>query len=131
MGIAILSTKFHKDQIELMLKAARDEASKLGLEISKEEFVPGSMEQPLALKRLLQQPDIKGVVVLGIIEKGETKHGLVMAQAVNEAIIRLSLEFDKPLGVGILGPEILPNQIPQRLEPYARAAVVALHTMLL
>jgi len=36
----------------------------------------------------------------------------------------------KPIGIGILGPEILPSQIPSRLRPYARDAVKALAMML-
>jgi len=78
-----------------------------------------------ALKRLLRDTRVDGAVVLGIIESGETKHGFVMAQAVINAIIDLQLEFMKPVGVGIIGPEILPSQIPSRVRPFARRAVQA------
>ena len=113
-----------------MLAAARATALECDLEIVEEVWVPGSIEKPLALKRLLMRNDIDGAVVLGIIEKGETAHGLVMGQVVYDAIIRLQLEFMKPIGLGILGPEIMPSQIPARLEGYARAAVVATAVML-
>jgi len=88
------------------------------------------MEAPLALKRLLMRDDIDAAVALGIIERGETKHGLVMGEVVYDAIIRLQLEFMKPIGFGILGPEILPEQIEKRVKPYARAAVEAAAKML-
>jgi 6,7-dimethyl-8-ribityllumazine synthase len=88
------------------------------------------MEKPLAAKRLLARDDIDAVVVLGIIERGETAHGRVMGQAVIQTLINLQLETNKPVGIGILGPEILPEQIPPRLGPYAQAAVRAVHTML-
>ena len=35
-------------------------------------------------------------------------HGKTMADAVLPALIELQLEFLKPIGVGILGPEITP-----------------------
>lgn len=74
--------------------------------------------------------DIDAAVVLGIIEKGETKHGFVMGQVVYDAIIKLQLEFMKPIGLGILGPSITPDQIQPRLDSYAVAAVSAADVML-
>jgi 6,7-dimethyl-8-ribityllumazine synthase len=129
--IALVLGSFHKKEVDQMLLAARDEAVKQGLQIVEEVWAPGSIEKPLALKRLLMRDDIDGAVVLGIIEHGETKHGLVMGQVVYDAIIKLQLEFMKPIGLGILGPEILHEQIPPRLDGYARAAVVATEKMLL
>lgn len=130
MKIGIIAGQFHAAQIAEMLDEARKVAASLGIEVVAEVMVPGSMEKPLALKRLLLRHDIDGAVVLGIIEKGETAHGLVMAQAVISAIIGLELETMKPTGVGILGPEIHPSQIPARIRPYAAAAVRAVAAML-
>jgi 6,7-dimethyl-8-ribityllumazine synthase len=42
----------------------------------------------------------------------------------------MQIELDKPIGVGILGPEIFPSQIEPRVASYARHAVEALHHML-
>ena len=113
-----------------MLDEARKTAAEKGLTIIEEVWVHGSIEKPLALKRLLQRDDVQGCVALGIIERGQTKHGLVMGEVVYEAIIRLMLEFMKPIGLGILGPEIDPEQIQPRVRPYAREAVVATAQML-
>lgn len=129
-NIALVLGAFHKKEVNQMLVCARDEAVKNNLQIIEEVWVPGSIEKPLALKRLLMRDDVDGAVVLGIIERGETKHGLVMGYVVYDAIIKLQLEFMKPIGLGILGPEILPDQIPPRLEGYARAAVAATAKML-
>lgn len=129
--IALVLGSFHKEYANQMLDAAREEARAHNLEIVEEVWVPGSIEKPLALKRLLMRDDIDGAVALGIIERGETKHGLVMGEVVYDAIIRLQLEFMKPIGLGILGPEILPEQIPPRVIGYAKAAVKAVAVMLL
>ncbi|HLD85443.1 MAG TPA: 6,7-dimethyl-8-ribityllumazine synthase [archaeon] len=129
-SIAILCGSFHAKEVEVMLKEAEKTADKHGLDVEKIQWVPGSMEKPLALKKLLQSKGIDGAVVLGIIEKGETKHGLVMAHAVIKSIIELELEFMKPVGVGILGPEIEPHQIESRLKLYAHNAVNAVAEML-
>lgn len=129
-NIALILGSFHKDQVEEMLDEARKAASELSLNIIAEIWVPGSYEKPLALKRLLMREDIDAVAVLGIIERGETKHGLVMAEVVMKKIVDLELEYMKPVGIGILGPEILPNQVPSRLRPYAKEAVKAVKEML-
>lgn len=129
-NIAIVLGSFHKKEVTQMLESARKTAQEHSLTIVEEVWVHGSMEKPLALKRLLMRDDIDGAVALGIIERGETKHGLVMGEVVYDAIIRLQLEFMKPIGLGILGPEILTEQIESRLEPYAREAVIATVQML-
>jgi 6,7-dimethyl-8-ribityllumazine synthase len=129
-NIAIILGSFHKQEVTEMLDETRKAAAKADLSIVEEIWVPGSYEKPLALKKMLMQDNVAGAVVLGIIERGETKHGLVMAQTVMPAILRLELEYMKPVGMGILGPEILPGHIQARLRPYARKAVMAVAHML-
>lgn len=130
MKITIITGSFHKSEADLMVEEVKSYCRENDIDIAKEIWVPGSMEKPLALKKELADPDVDGVVMLGIIERGETKHGLVMANVVIDAIVNLSLEFMKPVGVGILGPEILPSQIPARVKPYAKKAVEAVRRVL-
>ncbi len=129
-SIAIVATSFHKKHIDVMLEAAKKVAKQKNLSIKKEIWIPGSLEAPLALQTVLRSKEIDGAVVLGLIERGQTKHGLVMGTAVISAIIKIQLKLEKPIGVGILGPEILPSQIKPRLKPYAQDAVLAVWEML-
>ncbi len=129
-NIALVLGSFHKKKIKQMLAFATDEARKRLLKISGELWVPGSMEKPLAVKKFLLKKEIEAVAVLGIIEKGDTAHGRTMAAAVLPALIQLQLEFLKPVGIGILGPEITEQQIEVRLEPYARKSIAAVSEML-
>lgn len=129
-NIAIILGEFHKKETTEMLNEARKVAKENNLKIVEEIWVNGSYEKPLALKRVLKKKNIAGAVLLGIIERGETKHGLVMGQVVMQAVLSLELEFMKPVGIGILGPEILPEQINSRLVPHARQAVLAVTKML-
>lgn len=129
-NIAIVATSFHEKAVREMVTIARKTAKEEGLNIAKESWVPGCYEVPLALKRLFASNDIDGAVALGIIEKGETKHGMIMGMVVHDAIVRLELETDKPVGLGILGPEILLKQVPSRAKLYAKKSVLALKVML-
>jgi 6,7-dimethyl-8-ribityllumazine synthase len=128
-SIAIVCGSFHKDEIERMLAWAQDEASRHGLEIAEVVWVPGAMEVPLALDRLLNLEGIAGAACLGVIEKGQTQHGLAMGQAVIKSVIELQLVHEKPVGLGIIGPGAEPQHIEPRLEPHARAAIAAIASM--
>ena len=129
-NIAIVCGEFHRDEVEQMLEFAQAEATAHDLEVTQVIWVPGSMETPLALQRLLENWEVDAAVALGIIEKGETGHGATMGYAVTDAVIRLQLETGKPIGLGIIGPGAAPEHIPPRIEPHARAAVAAVARML-
>ena len=129
-NIAIVCGSYHKTEIERMLNLARDQAEKENLTIVEVIWVPGAMEVPLAISRVINNPEIHGAACLGIIEKGSTQHGLAMGQAVLSSIIDLQLESGKPIGLGIIGPGAEPKHIEPRLEPHARAAISAISSML-
>ncbi|MBT4066797.1 MAG: 6,7-dimethyl-8-ribityllumazine synthase [Euryarchaeota archaeon] len=128
--IAIVCGSFHKAEISRMLAYAENQAASEDMTIVEIVWVPGAMEVPLALSRLISRDDIHGAACLGIIEKGSTKHGLAMGQAVIKSIIELQLEHGKPIGLGIIGPGAEEKHIEPRLEPHARAAVSAISSML-
>ena len=129
MKIAAVCGSFHKEEIQRMLEYAENEANINGAEISKIIWVPGSMEVPLALNRLLEDNEVDAAIALGIIERGETQHGLVMGQAVTRSIFELQIKFDKSIGLGIIGPGAEKHHIEPRLEPHARSAVNAVIKM--
>jgi 6,7-dimethyl-8-ribityllumazine synthase len=129
-SIAFVLGQFHQQESAVMLQEGEQAADEMKMTVASRVWVPGSMEAPLAVKRLLIQGKVDGVIVLGIIERGETKHGVVMGTAVTNALIQLQLEFMKPIGMGVLGPEIYPSQIAARLRPYARSATAAVFHML-
>ena len=129
-NIAMVCGSYHKTEIERMLNLARDQAEKENLTIVEVIWVPGAMEVPLAISRVINNPQIHGAACLGIIEKGSTQHGLAMGQAVLSSIIDLQLESGKPIGLGIIGPGAEPEHIEPRLEPHARAAISAISSML-
>ena len=129
-SIAIVVGSYHKESVEKMVEKAKAVASDNNLIVEEVNWVPGSMEVPLQIKRLFLRDSIDGAVVLGIIENGETKHGLVMGKAVIDSLLNLQLASMKPIGFGIIGPGAKPEHIEERLIPYAENAVLALSEML-
>ena len=64
MNLGIVCGAFHRKQVERMLEYAHDEAEAKNWEVVEVAWVPGSMEAPLALERMLQNEDVHGAVVL-------------------------------------------------------------------
>ena len=129
MKIGVVCTSFHKKEIDKMLYFVQSESNDQNIELSEIVWVPGAMEIPLALDRMLQSNNLIGAIALGIIEKGETQHGLVMGQSAVSSIIDLQLKYNKPIGLGIIGPGAKPEHIGPRLESHAKAALNAIIQM--
>ena len=128
--IVLVCGSYHREAVERMATTVRDRAGELELELAAEQWVPGMLECPLALQQLLGRDDVDGAVLLGIIERGETQHGLVMGQAVIQAVLDLQIATGKPVGMGVIGPGANPQHIEPRLLPYARKAVEAVAEMM-
>ncbi len=133
--IGVVCGSFHKDEVNRMLDTVKstieDQAllGPWGASLMEPVWVPGAFEVPLATKRLLDAGCV-GVVTLGIIERGQTLHGQAMGDAVMAALIDLQLEYNRPIGLGIIGPGADPEHIEPRLVPHARAAIEAVVHML-
>ena len=128
--IGLVTSTFHTAEMAIMRDTAETRIAELGMVLDGVVAVPGSYEVPLSVKRFLAREEIDAVVVLGIIERGETAHGRVMGEVVGGALVALQLEFMKPIGIGIIGPEADPEHFPPRLVPHAKAAVDAAAVML-
>jgi len=106
-----------------MSKRAIERAKEAGARIVKVLEVPGSFEIPMAVKELLEQKDIDGVVTIGTIIKGGTDHDMVIAHAIAKKLMDLSCEYGKPVSLGISGPNITWQQAEKRIEEYSTRAV--------
>ncbi len=56
--LGLVMGSFHKDLVEKQRQEVTKTAEELGAIITEEVWVPGSVEKPLAIKRLLQKEEI-------------------------------------------------------------------------
>ena len=63
-------------------------------------FVPGVFEIPVTIARNINKYD--GFIALGCVIKGKTPHFDFISQATTNAIMKLSIEYKKPIGNGII-----------------------------
>jgi len=127
--LGIVVAEFNYDVTYLMLQKALNHAKFLGAEVTYVFKVPGTFEVPLAVRKLLKMPEVDGVVALGAVIQGETKHDELVAQQSARKILDLGVEFGKPVALGIIGPGASRMQALERVEDYARRAVEAVVKM--
>jgi 6,7-dimethyl-8-ribityllumazine synthase len=114
-----------------MLDRARDYAGKVDARVSYVVYVPGAFDMPLAVKRLLKKQDVDGVVTLGAVIKGDTRHDDIVAENAARLIADLSLEHGKPVALGITGPGMTLDQAKERAELVPRRCVNAAVNMVI
>lgn len=128
--IGIVVAEFNYDITYLMLQKAITHAKFLGLEVPIVVKVPGTYEIPLATAKLLERSDIDGVVALGAVIKGATKHDELVAGQTARKLLDLMIQYGKPVGLGIIGPGATRMQALERVEDYARRSVEAVAKMI-
>lgn len=130
--IGAVVSEFNYDITMMMLERAKEHAQFLGAEITHIIKIPGVFDMPLPVKVLLERKDIDGVVVLGAVIEGETEHDDVVIQHATRKIADLSVEYKKPIGLGITGPGMSRLQAQDRIDNAKSAveAVVKLHKRL-
>ncbi len=124
-NLAFLVSQTNYDHTYLMEMRAKDHAEFLGCNITKIAHVPGAYDMPIVLKKLLSLDSVDAVVTLGTIIKGESNHDELIAAQVARKVTDLSLEFNKPVALGISGPGLTMMQSKARIESFATKAVEA------
>jgi 6,7-dimethyl-8-ribityllumazine synthase len=66
--------------------------------------VPGTFELPVAARILNGQKKVDGLICIGCVIKGETKHDEYISHAVATGLIQLGLALSKPVIFGVLTP---------------------------
>ncbi len=115
-NIGIVVSEFNYDITSMMLERAKSHAEFLGANVVKVINVPGVYDIPLAVKVLLKDNGVDGVVTLGCVIEGETEHDQIVIQNAARKITDLSLEFTKPVALGITGPGMTRLQAEDRIE---------------
>jgi len=123
--LGLVTSEFHWDICGPMLDFAKRHAAFLEAQVVAEVLVPGVFEIPLAAKKLLGRQDVDAVVALGAVIEGETKHDEIVMQHASRKLIDLSLEYGKPVALGISGPGMTRLQAQERINEFARRAVEA------
>lgn len=97
--IAIVSSSFREEVANNLEMNALETFEKSG--VRKEQIkivrVPGSLEIPLAVKKLAKSGEFQAIITFGAIVKGETYHFEQISNECARACMDISLEYEVPV----------------------------------
>ena len=97
--ILIVSANYYKDISKNLVINSKRILIKKKFRISTID-VPGVFEIPIAIRKNIKKFD--GFIALGCVIKGQTPHFDLINSATFNAIMNLSIDFNKPIGNGII-----------------------------
>ena len=111
---AIVVARFNSFVVESLLAGAVDVLKRHGVKEADMHIVrvPGAFEMPLAVKKLAASGKYDAIVALGAVIRGGTPHFDYVAGECSKGLANLSLEFNMPIGNGVLTV----NSIEQAIE---------------
>ena len=121
--LGIVISDYNADITHLMGKIAEEHAEFLGAKVAKLIRVPGAFDMALAVSKLVEKKEIDGVVCLGAVIEGDTKHDEIVAHNAARKITDLSVSSGKPVALGISGPGMTRADGIKRIEGYAKRSV--------
>ena len=122
--IGFVVAEFNRDITYQMEILGEEHAKFLGAEVTEKIYVPGVYDMPLAIKKMCEDKNIDAVVTIGCVIEGDTSHDDVVVAQVTRKMTDLSIEYEKPVTLGISGPGMTRMQAMERMD-YAKRAVEA------
>jgi 6,7-dimethyl-8-ribityllumazine synthase len=116
MRIGMVCSEYNYDITQMMLERAKEHAKFLDVVVAKVLMVPGVYDIPLAVKMLLKDKNVDGVVSIGAVIEGETEHDQIVIGQAARKMTDLAVEYEKPVGLGISGPGMSRLQAEDRIE---------------
>ena len=65
-------------------------------------FVPGAFELPLGSQFMLEETNVDGVIAIGVVIQGETKHFDFVCEGTTQGIKDVNLKYNKPVSFCVL-----------------------------
>ena len=97
--VLIVNSNYYKDISKNLVLNAKKTISKKNFKVSIID-VPGVYEIPIALRKNIKKYD--GFIALGCVIKGQTPHFDLICSSTFNAILNISINFNKPIGNGII-----------------------------
>tara|TARA_B100000123_G_scaffold228064_1_gene177190 strand:- start:239 stop:664 length:426 start_codon:yes stop_codon:yes gene_type:complete len=97
--ILIVNSNYYKNISDNLIKSAKNHFAKKKVSISLIN-VPGVFEIPFTIKKYIKNFD--AFIALGCVIKGQTPHFELICKSSFDMILKLSVDYKKPIGNGII-----------------------------
>lgn len=104
---AIVASRWNPRIVDALVDGARQTLAQHGLGATALDVirVPGAWEIPLAAAQAAASGRYRGLLALGCVVRGETRHYEHVADRCAEGLMRVSLDFRLPVANGVLAVE--------------------------
>jgi 6,7-dimethyl-8-ribityllumazine synthase len=107
-SFAIVASQYNARYVDAMVRAAKTELKRAGVNHFQVIRVPGAFEIPVVAARLARfgfphashmppQTSPSAIICLGVILRGETTHAAYIAEAVSRALMQIQLQHGVPV----------------------------------
>ncbi len=97
--ILIINANYYEDISKRLFSSTSKELKKHNIKLKRID-VPGVFEIPFTLRKYIKKFD--AFVVIGCVIKGQTPHFELITSSTFDALIRISVDFNKPITNGII-----------------------------
>jgi 6,7-dimethyl-8-ribityllumazine synthase len=113
LKFAIVISRFNEIITGRLLEGAKDSLLRHGVAEQDIDtaWTPGSLEIPLAAKKMIETGKYNAIICLGCVIRGGTPHFEYVASEVNKGIAKLSLDMGTPVIQGIITSDNLEQAI--------------------
>ncbi|MDP2175407.1 MAG: 6,7-dimethyl-8-ribityllumazine synthase [Bacteroidota bacterium] len=87
--------------------------------------VPGTFELPFGAQKLAEKQNVDAVICLGCVVQGETRHFDFICDAAANGVMRVSLDYKKPVTFGVLTTNDMQQAIDRSGGKYGNKGVEA------
>ena len=97
--IGLIVSRWNSQITDRLEKGALDALTKSGIldDNIQTHYVPGTFELPLGAQFLLEKGNVDGVICIGCVIQGETKHFDYVCQGTTNGIMSTGLRYNKPV----------------------------------
>lgn len=102
--IGIVVSEWNDHITSRLLQGALETLETAGVKLSNilVKHVPGAFELPLGAQWLAEQAEIDGVIAIGVVIQGETRHFDFVCSGTTQGIMEVNLKYSKPVGFCLL-----------------------------
>jgi len=104
LTVYVIVSQYHAEITNQLAEGAKQAFLEAGGKEEQLKFIPvsGAWELPVVAATLSEDENIDAIVTLGCIITGETTHDQVIAHAIAQGLMQLSITWGKPISMGIL-----------------------------
>lgn len=96
--VALVSSQYNSEFVNGLVDHTRRELETISSNFTIQHFeVPGAFEIPLVVQEVAARGTVDAIIALGVIIQGQTQHAFLIAKAITDSLLQISLTHRVPV----------------------------------